>query len=172
MPGDDVLLTVGEVAIAYAGFSSIVAVFGRRSVGEWAPIDIFRLLNLVSTSLGAALFALLPFGLRHLHLPETSVWVASSAMLAVFTVAFLVFSTWRGRQIFLQNPGSVRPGVAIVLYLSILSCLILQVLNIGGVLFQQELGPFLAGLLLLLLVSAIQFALLLFAPLSGKPAAP
>jgi hypothetical protein len=34
MSGDDVLLTIVELAVAFAGFSGVVAVFGQRAAGR------------------------------------------------------------------------------------------------------------------------------------------
>ena len=42
MEHSDVLLTITEVSVAFAGFSGIVAVFGRRDPGRWPLGDRYR----------------------------------------------------------------------------------------------------------------------------------
>jgi len=60
LPSTDVLSLLAELAIAIAGFSGIVAVFGRRSAGEWTSAEGARLAGLLTLSLTAALFSVLP----------------------------------------------------------------------------------------------------------------
>src|SRR5882762_1337807 len=70
-----VLLGIASVAATFAGFSGVVAVFGRRAHGEWFLEDRFRLTNMLVTSLGAGLYAFIPlievdlhpFAVRLLH---------------------------------------------------------------------------------------------------------
>ena len=57
-----VLLGIAGVAATFAGFSGVVAAFGRRAHGEWLPEEHFRLANMLLISLGACLFAFVPLG--------------------------------------------------------------------------------------------------------------
>jgi hypothetical protein len=68
----ELLQTVAEVSIAFAGFTSVVAVLGRHATGEWTEIDRFRLSVMLSTSLAALHFASLPLVLAGLRVPERS----------------------------------------------------------------------------------------------------
>ena len=73
MAGEEVLLTLGEVSIAVAGFSSIVAVFGRRTMREWSGVESFRLAMLITNAVGPALLAFLPLALENLHIAQSTV---------------------------------------------------------------------------------------------------
>ena len=57
----DVLLTLAEVAVAFAGFASIVAVFQVRWTRNEMPFDLFRFWVMLAFSLATLLFAL-PLG--------------------------------------------------------------------------------------------------------------
>jgi hypothetical protein len=64
MQPPDVLLSIGEVAIAYVGFSSIVAVFSAERRGGWLSEDrvIFR--AMIELSLVSIFASFLPHALE------------------------------------------------------------------------------------------------------------
>jgi hypothetical protein len=49
-PGET-LGIAAQIAVALAGFASLVVVFGRVSAHEWSPIDRFRLRQLLTNSM-------------------------------------------------------------------------------------------------------------------------
>jgi|SRR4026209_2539637 hypothetical protein len=143
MSGDDVLLTIAELSVAFAGFSGVVAVFGQRAAGRWSDEDFVRLLFLISSSLVVVFLALLPFFLRLLHCPDAVAWGISSAFLAASAVALTVSALRRVRAVHSKQP------------------FILQVLNIFGP-FDLEAGPYVVGTGLLLLTAVLPFGTLLY----------
>lgn len=161
MQSADLLQTVAEVSIAFAGFTSVVAVLGRRATGEWAEIDRFRLSVMLSTSLAALLFALLPLVLAGLRVPERLSWGLASAILAAYVI-FLGTSARRGIQRLPPQDQSqiVRPALWATwsLAAAVAACLLL---NTTGMFFHREPGPYLLGLYFLLALSAFQFTRLL-----------
>ncbi len=68
------LSLVAELAIALAGFASIVAIIGRRQARDDATMDAIRLRGMLEFSLLAAAFALLPLLPFHAGLSENSTW--------------------------------------------------------------------------------------------------
>lgn len=60
MEPTDVLGTVAEIAVAFAGFSGLVATLGRREQGALFTEDRVRLAVLLGASLSTTAFALLP----------------------------------------------------------------------------------------------------------------
>ena len=56
--GFDILTVLGEIFVAFAGFTGIVAVLGQRSEGTWRPVDIIRFQGLLEASLAGLLFAI------------------------------------------------------------------------------------------------------------------
>jgi len=79
----DALSTLAEVAIAIAGFSGIVSVFGRRSLGQWSAAERTRLLGLLIISFTALLFCVVPFVLLSIPIPESTCWRSLSLLLGV-----------------------------------------------------------------------------------------
>jgi hypothetical protein len=84
MHGSDVLETMAQIAVAFAGFSGIVAAFSQQP-GQWATADQLRVRNLIIVSLSTMFFALLPSGLEAAHVAERSIWRWSSATMGFFT---------------------------------------------------------------------------------------
>ena len=91
MEHGDLLLTLAEVSVAFAGFSGVVAVFGRRDPSSWSFADRYRFLLLVESSLSLLLFCILPFGLSSLHITDESVWRAMSALVVSYLVLSGIF---------------------------------------------------------------------------------
>lgn len=56
----ETLRTIAEVAIAIAGFSGVVVVFGSRAHGSWSSVEADRLWLLLAQALIVTLFAFLP----------------------------------------------------------------------------------------------------------------
>ena len=78
MGASDALGTIAEIAIAVAGFSGVAAVLGRRSQGEWTPLDVFRLRALLLSSFSIVVFCFLPIVLDLTALAPSQIWALSS----------------------------------------------------------------------------------------------
>ena len=76
-----------EVAIAIAGFSGIIAVFGRRDGESWNVSDKLTLQILLTASASSGLFSYLPFILLEAELEPALVWRLGSAMQIVWFIA-------------------------------------------------------------------------------------
>jgi hypothetical protein len=157
--GDDVLLTIVEVAVAFAGFSSVVAVFGQRATGRWSEEDLVRLMFLISSSLVVMFLALLPFFLKLLRCGDAAVWGISSTFLAASAVVLTVGAWRRVRAV--GSKQSFFLGSTVVNSLLRSAAFILQVLNLVGP-FDLEAGPFVVGTGLLLLTAVLPFGTLLY----------
>ena len=81
MENEDLLLTIAEVAVAFAGFASIVSVLGRRSSDTPEHINALRMRGMILSSLLAVAFSLLPFLLHGYGLTGGVLWRTSSAVL-------------------------------------------------------------------------------------------
>ena len=156
------LTSIVEFAIALAGFSGIVVALGRQP-GRWAPADRIRVLNVLVFAFGAGFMAYLPMGLAHAGLDGSLLWRASSGGFLCFLVLTFVFVTLRMRRL----PDDVRiilhPIVAGLFITSMVVAALAQLLNILGLGFQPQFASYFLGLVLLLLLGAIQFARILFA---------
>ena len=162
-----ILLGIAGVAATFAGFSGVVAVFGRRAHGEWFLEDRFRLTNMLVTSLGVCLFAFLPTVgvLLHLHGPD--LWAVASLLMCAYCVAYIgnLIPNWR--HLILKHPGVLSPRASVVVWGASMLAALLQLLNAVSILFHREPGPYVLGLLLLLIIASLQFALLVLRPLTA-----
>ncbi len=156
------LTSIVEFAIALAGFSGIVVALGKQP-GRWAPADRIRVLNVLVFAFGAGFMAYLPMGLAHAGLDGSLLWRVSSGGFLCFLVLTFVFITIRMRRL----PDDVRiilhPIVAGLFITFIVVAALAQLLNILGLGFQPQFASYFLGLVLLLLIGAIQFARILFA---------
>ena len=92
MPEENLLLTIAEVSIGFAGFAGIVALFGRRSAGPWSASDQTRFNALIRGALVSLFGAFLPLAIHYVSPSDSSPWGPAST---VFGFVFLVLF-WRG----------------------------------------------------------------------------
>ena len=85
MPQENGLIVVAEVAIALAGFSSIVIALRGRG-DDTTSFAYIRLWRLIETSLATVAFALLPFALHYLATPEPLLWRIASAAFGAYVL--------------------------------------------------------------------------------------
>lgn len=81
----DTLLSMAEIAAAFAGFSALVSVLRRRSdnAGE-AAHDLLRLRLVISSSVAGVAGALIPVGIAGYGLDPSLTWRLSALVLLVF----------------------------------------------------------------------------------------
>ncbi len=60
MESNDILTTIAEVAIAIAGFSSIIVALSPRPIGEWSPVERFNFRALLQVAAVVVFFSLIP----------------------------------------------------------------------------------------------------------------
>jgi len=162
----DVLFNLVEASIALAGFAGIVTVLGRRSAGDWSPIDRARLANLLASTLTAFGSALVTLVLLSAHLEPRLVWQASSGLLLAVSGP-ATFAIARRAALFSREPGP-SPNV---LYTSVVllaqgAALALQAAN---VVHLQAFWPYFAGLVVDLGIGASQFVRLLWLGIGSGP---
>lgn len=163
----EVLLTLTEVSVAFAGFSGVVAVFGRPKIGDWSIGDRYRFLALVETSLAAAFLSLLPIGLTVVQLSPEFVWRAGSILSVVYVATSYITHTLRYRSV----PTDARSGAAWAdVYVTGIVDVGIVGLNLYNVTVPAEPGLFLLALILLVGESGFFFARLLFQAVSSRPA--
>ena len=165
MTYEDALSTLAEVAIAIAGFSGIVSVFGRRSSGHWSPAERTRLVGLLIMSFTAVFFSVVPFVLLSIPVSETACWrflsLLLSASLAVSAVALL-----RIVLPLLRVPVSERGTSLVISAIFIAGGLLAAVgLAVNGVAFGLV-WPYLAAIIWMLVQAAVIFIRLVVVPIS------
>ncbi len=87
----DNLALVAELAIALAGFASLVAVVGQRQGRGSRELDVSRLRGMLEFSLLVAGFALIPHIPHQAGMPEALVWQSCSGIFSVVAAAFTIY---------------------------------------------------------------------------------
>ena len=78
MSSEGILVAIAELAIGIAGFSGVVVALGSRTGERWSPVTRIRMVLLLSVSLSAAMFSLLPLVLDEAGLTAERAWSISS----------------------------------------------------------------------------------------------
>src|SRR6266446_6342283 len=139
-----VLLAIAGVAATFAGFSGVVAEFGRRAHGEWLPEERFRLTNMLVISLGACLFAFIPSTEELLRVPEPALWTIASTLLGAFCAVYVLFSMPHRKRLDRSRPGLLPMWATAVFILALCAAAVLQGLNATAVFVEREAGPYVA----------------------------
>lgn len=161
MQAAEALAVLAEVSVAFAGFSGIVTAFRRRDLGEWSRLERFRFRFMVEFSLATLALSLLPLFLAELGLSESHVWSASSVVLGVGALSYLIRSALRVRRLVADGEPVSRglAGISILVGVAITAS---ALVNATGF-FSHPSGVYLAGVGGCLFVSSAMFAQLLLA---------
>jgi hypothetical protein len=85
--GEGPLLTIAEVSVALAGFSSVVIALRGVQPHAWSAQDRVGLGNVLAVSLGTLVGSLVPFPLAYLGASEALVWGVSTGAVGLFILA-------------------------------------------------------------------------------------
>jgi hypothetical protein len=157
----ETLLNIAEIAVAFAGFSSIVVLFRNREAGAWDPIDAFRYRVMLGGSLATAAFSVLPLVVFWLSVPTDQVWRVSSGVLFVWFVVLIV-GQLRIRPMFPSLSGQARWILFLLISVGAATGL---ALNCAGVAFNGAPSQFMLGITWILFLSGWQFLQLVGLPL-------
>ncbi len=156
----DLLLTSAEVAVTFAGFASLVALFGSRASRDGLHIDGNRLRTMVVCSLLVVALALFPFIPFRYGLPEAAVWRVASGALLLATI-------WLTLRILRDYTAVSAAGIRLGLFIRVLNSglvfgpMALALFNLFGGSEAAAPGNYLVGLLSLLALAGVQFARLI-----------
>ena len=156
------LEVVAEISIAVTGFAGIVGALAGEKLkpdhpSVWLPF--WAMIEFGLVTLFAALLPLLP---HYLGATDRVIWVVSSGSVAVFLVCHLlvVFPHFMRAE---REGSRVRVlALDVPITASLFFVLVSQLLNAFGFGLQQSAGGFLIGLFLLLVVSGLNFAYLMY----------
>ncbi len=156
----DLLLTIAEVAVAFAGFASLVSILGQRSARDDFRVSSVRMRAMVLYSLLVVAFALFPFVFNRYGLSDEAVWRVSSAL---FAIAVAAVEVWLIRRVMRLHALSHRTLPVLVIVIPTLSLAGLTLLaNATIVPSSLTAAVYLTGLGLLLFLAGLVFALILF----------
>ena len=126
-PGDT-LLTIAEIAIALAGFASLISVIGRRTSEHARATGSLRLRLMLEVSFRNAAFALLPLPFIGLGPSDETLWRTFSGIYLVVTtihVTMRVRSAEADSERLLGSPSLIVFGFTVVASVA-------NVLGLGG----------------------------------------
>ena len=86
---EDLLLTISELGLIFAGFTSLFIAFRRHERDQWRPIELIAMWIMVGCSLGALFLSLLPVVLFHYGVSQSTLWATSSSALGLFIFVFV-----------------------------------------------------------------------------------
>jgi len=153
----EVLVGVTEIAVALAGFTGVVVVFGSRSAGSWLPGDRLRMGFMLEASLTAGGFALLALVLFSSMHDAHNAWAVVSGLWALYMVYSLYISRQKIREN-LEHHHDIDETANRVVFTLFALLIVLQCIN---VVLWREFAPLLAALVLNIAGSAMQFARLI-----------
>ncbi len=156
MNGTDALTAVAEISLGLAGFTGIIMALYSRDE-SWSQLVAVRALFLLMAGFGALLLSLLPFALHFLGLAESAIWRASSVAMLILGFGYII--VWRRFGSHLA--WSEIPHNDAMMWFTRIGSTINIVLQSANVWFAQ-LGLFFIGLLWLLTIGCVQFAVILY----------
>ena len=150
MVSEGLLVLTAELAVAIAGFSSVVVAVGSRPVAEWTPGEQRNLRILLQVSGLAILASLLPLILR-LGIDTPRLW---NVALAVYGVAHVIdVATFLLRPV--RGESQIPPILGLVIALACIA-----VAAFGSALAAEI--AYLAQLVWHLVIAGMGFAILIF----------
>ena len=163
-PGE-ALSTASQLAMALAGFASVVVVFRSGALHEWAPIDKLRLRLLLSSSVVPLLACIVAMLLLSVKPPPPWIWRACSGLSIAFAVPFGI-STMKGvRAIGYGGLGMVGTSRFLFFGLGIVGMAATLLLQIYNVVVLNAFWAFFATIVVQLVAGILQFVRLILLPL-------
>jgi len=160
-PESEVLLTIAEVAVAFAGFASLVSILGRGTSVDNPRVLSLRMRAMLLTSLLVVGFALFPLILGGYGVPGRADWIVSSVALLAATLGYY---TWLRNAIRTLGRAGLTPSpfqrrvIIPTLLLTLIAVATLLLLNAALAIP----AVYLTALTLLLSQSAFAFCLIVF----------
>lgn len=161
MPGSDLLTLIAEIAFGFTGFAGLAGVL---ATGEVRARVALRFWIMIEFGLATLLLALLPLVLHAAGLAAPLVWAIGSGAVAGFLLLHLAILGRRIMEAWVEGTWQLGlPVLDVSFPVVMVLCLVTQVLNGVGILFERSLGGVATGLFLLLVLSGLNFVALLMA---------
>lgn len=134
----DYLFRLATLSLSFVGFSSVVVAL-RSALGGDLSDRHLRLVRLyIEGGLLVTALALVPALLDILHIPSTVTWPLSSAAAASIFTFVLLIQFRRRRAV---EPGRFPAWVVVIYAVSIVAVIGLWI-NVAGILFPPNIGPY------------------------------
>lgn len=146
----DVLLSVAEVSVAFAGFAGIITAVVSGNSGRWDPGNANRFRLMIFSSLSAIVASLMPYAF--LLNSQQIDWAWNIAMLGVYLLGFSVYNI----RSFILARHNLNGYVSLVVSTLSVSATLIQFAALFG-LVAPSLGIYFLGVFYLLIQSCIAF---------------
>jgi len=152
----EILSTLAEVSIVFAGFTGVVGILGFRRDNPALQGQLYQIAAMIGFSLIAALFSIVPLIVSAMGLSDTAAWRFSSLGLLVALLGWTMVGRARLRN--LQDSGYEGPRMLPKL-MNLLSALLFLLLlaNVAGLLGRHSGGIYLLGVFVPLVYAAFFF---------------
>jgi hypothetical protein len=169
----DLLLTIAEIAVAFAGFASLVSALSSAPIEEHPIVQSVRFRTMVLMSLTVVAFSLVPFVPHGLGVPPALSWRIASGLFLLSGSAgmYTGFRNLAGTRAAVGRDAGSNIRVAVVSGAASVALLLLGA-NTLGLSSTFAPGSYVAALLLYLLGSGTAFAALLFSYIHPIPKSP
>ena len=160
MEHGELLFTVAEVAVAFAGFASIVGILGRRPTDSPDQLVALRLRIMLLHGLVVVAFSLVPHLLHSYGIQGEAVWRASSGLWLIVSAIVGVSLALRVRALLSASDYRDRPGMIAIGVFFVDT--VLSLANVLGLTEQIAAAVYLTALALRLFLSGLAFSSVVF----------
>jgi len=158
MPDSDLYVGLAGVAVVFAGFAGISVVLTGRQPEQWRSVDAARVSTMISISLAAAFFSLLPVVVARLDVRTDSLWQICSALFLVYGVFGLIRAILLKRRVYRLPDTDKATARSSALLFSVASLgMIANALNVFRVFPARGEGLYLVALVISLALGAWMF---------------
>ena len=154
MTESDILLTVAELAVAFAGFASLAGILGQRRSSDSVNVNTVRLQAMLESALVVFVFALLPFLPELFGFSETAAFrIAAVGFVTINLIRLVAFA--RGFSKFREG-GIIMKWTVVVVSMQVTSILALLAVSID-VVGEHTAAAYILALFLILFASGVFF---------------
>jgi hypothetical protein len=167
-PGE-ALATASQLAMALAGFASVVVAFrSAAALHEWAPIDKLRLQFLLGCSVVPLISCIVAMLLLSVKPPPPWIWRACSGFSIALAWAWVLF-TMKGIRAIASGGSGIAGSSKFLFYgMGIIGFATNPLLQIYNVAVLNAFWAFFAAIVMLLVTGIIQFVRLILLPLHQR----
>jgi hypothetical protein len=161
LPESDILLTIAEVAVAFAGFASLVSILGRGTSADDTRVLSLRMRAMLLTSLLVVGFSLIPVIMDTYGVRPGLTWTVCSVVLLA---ASLSYYRWLQQGIVTLGRAGLTPSRLqrrVIIPTLLITLAVVSLLLLANVALARP-AVYLTALALLLFQSGFAFSLIVF----------
>ena len=160
MENEHLLLTAAEVAIALAGFTGIVVVFGSRD-GRWTVVDMVRMKAALGASFGSAFLAFLPSTIHLFGIEGALLWRISSGLALVYIGGVIVWQLTQWKELTDSDWEVLNERGRLIMGVTVFGSVAASLANVLGAGTEPSLKLYFLGLILYMVTAAYLFVRIL-----------